>query len=139
MLLVSPAVIIIIIIIVRVHVRLSPGAVHSVTVHSVTVGQLRQQLLHRVRVESDVIRLLSSDHLRHEPDVGDGDAQRLDSRQLLLVGKRRHLSAQFVERLVQVEHPLPFPYVGRPTLCDGRGATALQPETILSIRIALGI
>lgn len=41
---------------------------------------------------------LARQQLAHELDVGDGEAQRLDSRKSLFVGKGRHFSTQLVER-----------------------------------------
>lgn len=41
---------------------------------------------------------LARQQLAHELDVGDGEAQRLDPRKSLFVGKCRHFPTQLVER-----------------------------------------
>lgn len=46
---------------------------------------------------------LARQQLAHELDVGDGEAQRLDSRKSLFVGKRRHFPTQLVERWKNVK------------------------------------
>jgi len=56
------------------------------------------------------------EQLGHETDVGDGQPERLDSGQALLVRERRRLAPQLVERLVQVVHAPALAYVGRAPL-----------------------
>lgn len=55
----------------------------------------------------------------HEGDVDDGQAERVDARQSLLVGEGGDLPPQLVKRFVQAEHPLPFPHVCRLSLDHG--------------------
>lgn len=77
-------------------------------------------------VELDVGRFLAADDVRHERNVRDRQAQRLDSREALLVGERRHALAQRVERLVQVEHATSLADVGGTTLRHRRYAATLR-------------
>lgn len=71
-----------------------------------------------------VTRLPRSQNFGHESDVRDGQPQRFDARQSLLVGERGHFAAQLVERLVQIEHATALANVGCPPLGDGGDATA---------------
>lgn len=61
-------------------------------------------------------RRLPRQQLGHERDVGDCEAERLDAWQTLFVGKRRHFTAQLVERFVQIEHAPSLTDVGGSTL-----------------------
>jgi len=56
------------------------------------------------------------EQLGHEADVRDGQPERLDPGQALLVRERGHLAPQLVERLVQVVHAPALAYVGRAPL-----------------------
>lgn len=58
----------------------------------------------------------AAQELCHEADVGDGQSQRLDARQSLLVGECGHLATQLVERLVKVEHATAFANIGGTSL-----------------------
>lgn len=55
----------------------------------------------------------------HEGDVDDGQAERVDARQPLLVGEGGDFPPQLIKRFVQAEHPLPFPHVCRLSLDHG--------------------
>lgn len=55
----------------------------------------------------------------HEGDVDDGQAERVDARQSLLVGEGGDFPPQLIKRFVQAEHPLPFPHVCRLPLAHG--------------------
>lgn len=55
----------------------------------------------------------------HEGDVDDGQAERVDARQPLLVGEGGDFPPQLIERFVQAEHPLPLAHVGRLSLDHG--------------------
>lgn len=57
--------------------------------------------------------------LGHEGDVDDGQAERVDARQSLLVGEGGDFPPQLIKRFVQAEHPLPFPHVCRLSLDHG--------------------
>jgi len=56
------------------------------------------------------------EQLGHEADVRDGQPERLDPGQALLVRERGHLAPQLVERLVQVVHAPALAYVRRAPL-----------------------
>ena len=43
--------------------------------------------------------------------VGDGETQRVDLGETLLVGEGRHVQTQLLERRVDRHHPLPLPHV----------------------------
>lgn len=55
----------------------------------------------------------------HEGDVDDGQPERVDARQPLLVGECGHFPPQLIKGFIQAEHPLPFPHVGRLSLHHG--------------------
>lgn len=55
----------------------------------------------------------------HEGDVDDGQPERVDARQPLLVGEGGDFPPQLIKRFIQAEHPLPFPHVGRLSLDHG--------------------
>lgn len=75
-----------------------------------------------VSVESSsywTVLTVSLQQVRHEGDVDDGQTERVDAGQPLLVGERGNFPPQFIKRLVQAKHPLPFPHVGRLPLDHG--------------------
>lgn len=54
--------------------------------------------------------------VRHEGDIDDGQTQRFNSWQSLLVSEGRNFPPQFIKRLIQAEHPLSLPHVSRLSL-----------------------
>lgn len=81
------------------------------------------RIVHRTQMRA-VVRLSGGQNFGHEADVRDGQPQRFDARQPLLVGECGYFAAQLVERFVQVEHATALANVGRPPLGDGSDATA---------------
>lgn len=71
-----------------------------------------------VKICARLVRIggCATQELCHEANVGDGQSQRLDARQSLLVGERGHLATQLVERLVQVEHATALANIGSTAL-----------------------
>lgn len=71
----------------------------------------------RVQIALSVSGVLQQ--VRHEGDVDDGQAERLDTRQPLLIGECGNFPPQFIKRFVQAKHPFPLPHIGRLSLDHG--------------------
>lgn len=89
-------------------------------------------------VQSGPVLAVLLQQVRHERDVDDGQPQRVDTGQSLLVGECGNFPPQLVKRLVQAEHPLPLPHVGRLPLdhVDDPPPFALASVSVRSAAVA---
>ena len=82
---------------------------------------------HNVGIERRFVHgFTAQNEFRHEGDVDDGQTERFDARQFLLVGKDRHDFAQLIEGFVQTEHTLTFADVGGTALSDTSRSTPFR-------------
>lgn len=105
---------------------------------SVIVDDDFPRLLHTVAVRVLLGMEIRLHQLIQKADVADGQSQRIHLRQSLLVRKCRNVSAQAFKRVVDRQHPLPFPLVGGLALMSRlfRSALLLSPNLSASWMIS---
>lgn len=75
--------------------------------------------------------------VRHEGNVDDGQTESVDAGQSLLVGECWNFPPQFVKRLVEAKHPLPFAHIGRLPLDHGYDPPAFGPAVTAALPAAV--